>query len=147
MDMGWSELRELVMDREAWHAAVFRCLYLSFSPLFFTSLLLTAICKASPDSHFAFLHFFSMGMVLIPVSSTMSWTNLDIPNTDSEPGKTRKLVKGNLLDMPHKWSEVSQLCPTLCDPMDYGLPGSSLHGIFQAIVLEWIAISMGFSRQ
>ena len=31
------------------------------------SLLFTAICKASPDSHFAFLHFFSMGMVLIPV--------------------------------------------------------------------------------
>ena len=30
------------------------------------------ICKASPDSHFAFLHFFSMGMVLIPVSCTMS---------------------------------------------------------------------------
>ena len=31
-----------------------------------------AICKASPDSHFAFLHFFSMGMILIPVSCTMS---------------------------------------------------------------------------
>ena len=40
-------------------------LYLSFSPLLFTSLLFTAICKASPDSHFAFLHFFSMRMVLI----------------------------------------------------------------------------------
>ena len=36
------------------------------------SLLFTAICKASPDSHFAFLHFFSMGMVLIPVSCRMS---------------------------------------------------------------------------
>ena len=34
----------------------------------------TAICKASPVSHFAFLHFFSMGMVLIPVSCTMSQT-------------------------------------------------------------------------
>ena len=43
-----------------------------------------------------------------------------------------------------KWSEVSQSCPSLCDPMDYSLPGSSAHGIFQAIVLEWIAIS--FSR-
>ena len=41
-------------------------------------------------------------------------------------------------------SEVAQLCPTLCDPMDCSLPGSSVHGIFQAIVLEWIAIS--FSR-
>ena len=36
------------------------------------SLLFTAICKASSDSHFVFLHFFSMGMVLIPVSCTMS---------------------------------------------------------------------------
>ena len=43
-----------------------------------------------------------------------------------------------------KWSEVAQLCPTLCDPMDCSLPGSSVHGIFQARVLEWGAIS--FSR-
>ena len=43
-----------------------------------------------------------------------------------------------------KLSEVAQLCPTLCDPMDCSLPGSAVHGIFQAIVLEWIAIS--FSR-
>ena len=41
-------------------------------------------------------------------------------------------------------SEVAQSCPTLCDPIDCSLPGSSVHGIFQAIVLEWIAIS--FSR-
>ena len=34
-------------------------------------------------------------------------------------------------------SEVAQLCPTLSDPMDYSLPGSSVHGIFQARVLEW----------
>ena len=42
------------------------------------------------------------------------------------------------------WSEVTQSCPTLCDPMDCSPSGSSVHGIFQAIVLEWIAIS--FSR-
>ena len=34
-------------------------------------------------------------------------------------------------------SEFAQLCPTLSDPMDYSLPGSSVHGIFQARVLEW----------
>ena len=34
-------------------------------------------------------------------------------------------------------SEVAQSCPTLSDPMDYSLPGSSVHGIFQARVLEW----------
>ena len=38
-------------------------------------------------------------------------------------------------------SEVAQLCPTLCDPMDCSLPGSSVHGIFQARVLEWVAIA------
>ena len=34
-----------------------------------------------------------------------------------------------------------QLCPTLCDPMDCSLPGSSAHGLFQARVLEWVAIA------
>ena len=38
-------------------------------------------------------------------------------------------------------SEVTQLCPTLRDPMDCSLPGSSVHGIFQARVLEWVAIA------
>ena len=42
-------------------------------------------------------------------------------------------------------SEVTQSCPTLCDPMDCSLPGFSVHGIFQARVLEWVAIS--FSRR
>ena len=37
-------------------------------------------------------------------------------------------------------SEVAQLCLTLSDPMDCSLPGSSVHGIFQARVLEWVAI-------
>ena len=37
--------------------------------------------------------------------------------------------------------EVTQLCLTLCDPMDCSLPGSSVRGIFQARVLEWVAIS------
>ena len=42
-------------------------------------------------------------------------------------------------------SEVAQSCPILCYPMDCSLPGSSVHGIFQARVLEWVAIS--FSRR
>ena len=41
-------------------------------------------------------------------------------------------------------SEVAQLCPTLRDPMDCSLPGSSVHGIFQARVLEWGAIAFSF---
>ena len=39
---------------------------------------------------------------------------------------------------------VTQLCPSLCNPMDCSLPGSSVHGILQARILEWDAIS--FSR-
>ena len=56
------------------------------------------------------------------------------------PGKTLRSIK----EERKKESEVAQSCPALCDPMDCSLPGSSVHGIFQAIVLEWIAIS--FSR-
>ena len=36
---------------------------------------------------------------------------------------------------------INHLCPTLCDPLDCRLPGSSVHGILQARVLEWVAIS------
>ena len=42
-------------------------------------------------------------------------------------------------------SEIAQLCPALWDPMDCSLPGSSILGIFQARILEWVAIS--FSRR
>ena len=45
-------------------------------------------------------------------------------------------------------SDVAQSSPTVCDPMDCNLPGSSVHGIFQVGVLEWVAIffSRGSSR-
>ena len=60
----------------------------------------------------------------------------------------RKLVKNilNHLDFKPKRtiSEVTQSCPNLCDPMDCSLPDSSIHGILQARILEWVAIS--FSR-
>ena len=39
-------------------------------------------------------------------------------------------------------SEVAQSCPTLSDPMDYSPPGSSIRGIFQARLLEWVAIAI-----
>ena len=43
-------------------------------------------------------------------------------------------------------SEVAQSCPTLSDPMDCSLPGSSVHGIFQARVLEWGAIAFSVTN-
>ena len=72
----WS-LRKTFLSHLAilWNSA-FKWVYLSFSPLFFTSLIFTGICKASSDNHFAFLHFFFLGMVLIPVFCTMSWTSM-----------------------------------------------------------------------
>ena len=66
--------------------------------------------------------------------TTAPLKNIDI---GSVPGK-------ELSACEVKWSEVAQLCLTLCNPVDCSLLGSSVHGIFQAIVLEWIAIS--FSR-
>ena len=42
-------------------------------------------------------------------------------------------------------SEVAQSCPTLCNPMDCSPPGSSVHGIFQARVLEWGAIALSIN--
>ena len=76
ISLHWS-LRKAFLSLLAipWTSA-FRYLYLSFSPLLFSSLLFTAICKASPDSHFAFLCYFVLGMVLIPVSFTMSQTSI-----------------------------------------------------------------------
>ena len=52
--------------------------------------------------------------------------------------------RGDLGGKVKSESEVIHSCPTLCDPMDCSLPGFSIHGIFQARVLEWVAIS--FSR-
>ena len=41
----------------------------------------------------------------------------------------------------HSVSEVAQSCPTLCDPVDCSLPGSYVHGIFQARTLGWVPFS------
>ena len=62
ISLHWS-LRKAFLSLLAilWNSA-FRCLYLSFSPLLFTSLLFTAICKVSSDNRFAFLHFFFLGV-------------------------------------------------------------------------------------
>ena len=57
-----------------WNSA-FRCLYLSFSPLTFTSLLFIDVCKPSSDNHFAFLHFFFLGIVLITCSVVSDYYN------------------------------------------------------------------------
>ena len=62
--------------------------------LHFTSLLFPAICKASSDNHFAFLHFFFMGMVLITASCTMSQTSIH-----SSSGTLSDLIPGISLSL------------------------------------------------
>ena len=59
--------------------------------------------------------------------------------------KKAKWLSEEVLQIAEKrrevWSEVAQSCPILCDPMDCSPPGSSIHGILQATVLEWGAIA------
>jgi len=51
-----------------------------------------------------------------------------------------KHLRNSLVEVRSE-SEVAQSCLTLSDPMDCSLPGSSIHGIFQARVLEWVAMA------
>ena len=72
---------------------------------------------------------------VLPVSSVHHPESLKFANTP---------LNWNAQVGRKKESGVAQSCLTLCDPMDCSLPGSSVHGIFQAIVLAWASIS--FSR-
>ena len=62
----------------------------------------------------------------------------------SSISKWNDTARGALTVPSESESEVAQSCPTLCDPVDYSPPGSSVHGILRARILEWVAIS--FSR-
>ena len=66
-----------------------------------------------------------------------------LPRPWGSPGKNTGVACHFLLQSMKVKSEieVAQSCPTLSDPMDCSLPGSSVHGIFQARVLEWGAIA------
>ena len=74
------------------------CIQMSISFLFsfaFHSSLFSAVCETSSENHFAFLHFFFLGMVLIPVSCTMSRTSIH-----SSSGTLSGLVPGIYLWLP-----------------------------------------------
>ena len=70
-----------------------------------------------------------------------------LPCPWDSPGKNTQVGCHFLLQCMKVKSEreVAQSCPTLSDPMDCSLPGSSIHGIFQARVLEWVDITPGMS--
>ena len=71
------------------------------------------------------------------------WQPTRLPHPWDSPGKSAGVGCHFLLQCMKvkSESEVTQLCSTLSDPMDCSLPGSSIHGIFQARVLEWGAIA------
>ena len=55
-------------------------------------------------------------------------------------------LRSPILSMKVKDSEGAQSCLTLCDPIDCSLPDSSVHGVLQARILEWVAISFSKKR-
>ena len=71
------------------------------------------------------------------------WQPTRLPRPWDSPGKSTGVGCHFLLQCMkvNSESEVAQSCLTLSDPMDCSLPGSSIHGIFQARVLEWGAIA------
>ena len=71
------------------------------------------------------------------------WQRTRLPRPWDSPGKNTGVGCHFLLQCVNmkSESEVAQSCPTLRDPMDCSLPGSSVHGIFQARILEWVAIA------
>ena len=77
ISLQWSLKKAFLSLLAIWNSA-FTWVYLSFSPLFFASLIFITICKPFSDSHFAFLHFFLLGMVLITASCPMSQTSVQI---------------------------------------------------------------------
>ena len=77
------------------------------------------------------------------------WSGLPCPPPGSLPNPGLLHCRQILYHLSHQGSpteplksesEVAQLCPTLCDPMDCSPPGSPVHGILQARILEWVAM-------
>ena len=132
----------------------FRWVYLSSSPL------QRSLAGNSPIvpqrvrhswSHLAHMnicrHVLSLtGLLLLQSHFSRVWPHrrqpTRLPRPWDSPGKNTEVGCHFLLQCikVKSESEVAQSCPTLSDPMDCSLPGSSIHGIFQARVLEWGSI-------
>ena len=115
MDMSWSKLWEMVKDCEAWHAAVHR------GPNSY----MTEWLNSKQQSFFStklHCHMYARFFLLSDLKF------FPLPITFIEPHCVHACA-------------VTQSCPTLCNPMDCRPQGSSIHGIFLARTLEWVAIS------
>ena len=109
ISLHWS-LRKAFLSLLAilWNSA-FNWVYLSFSPLLFTSLLFSTIYKASSDNHFSFFTLFFLAMVLITASCTMSQTSIHSSQALCLSGLipwislSLKLYNGKGFDLGHTW--------------------------------------------
>ena len=82
---------------------------------------------------------------VLPCSSVLEIRQLRKPHIPPPQSRWERKVYDAASKYEESENEIPQSCLTLCDPMDFSLPGSSAHGIFQARVLKWAAIS--FSRR
>ena len=126
--------------------------FLSFLPAY--SLLLPSVCHdlCLPNQRFRRLSLVAAAAAAKSLQSRPTrvtpWTAAhQAPLSRDSPGKNTGVGCHFLLQCVKvkSQSEVAQSCPTLCDPMDCSLPGSSVHGVFQARVLEWGAIAFSVS--
>ena len=81
------------------------------------------------------------------INKEFLWWTQEQTGYNWEKQSELKYMLTEIIYMRHKKSDsaVAHLCPVLCDPIDHSLPGSSINGIFQARILEWVAIA--FSRR
>ena len=77
---------------------------------------------------------------LTPNLSGVSWRLTYPPHTDTQKDPARESGQDHRYQTPSVCVLILQLCPTLCDPMDSTLPGSSVHGISQARILERVVM-------
>ena len=95
-------------------------------------------CSCEPSSHFQ-CSYYPKIYLWPPVS--LAWVkNWDSIRVDPNIPFFQPLYPDGLL-LKHTACVHAQLSPTFCDPMDFTLPGFSVHGVFQARILEWVAIS------
>ena len=95
--------------------------------------------------------FLSVIYLVVELSDSVQphrWQPTRLPRPWDSPGKNTGVGCHFLLQCMKvkSESEVAQLCPALSDSMDWSLPGSSVHGIFQARVLEWGATAFSIDR-